>query len=58
MNATLYTTEILRLAASLSEPRALDREDGTAEIRSKLVAVELALWRPVLVIGPGVRIQR
>jgi NifU-like protein involved in Fe-S cluster formation len=34
MNAPLYTTEILRLAASLSEPRALDREDGRAELRS------------------------
>lgn len=34
MNAPLYTTEILRLAASLSEPRALEREDGHAELRS------------------------
>ena len=34
MNAPLYTTEILRLAASLSEPRPLDREDGRAELRS------------------------
>jgi NifU-like protein involved in Fe-S cluster formation len=34
MSAALYTTEILRLAASLPEPRALDREDGRAEIRS------------------------
>ena len=34
MNAPLYTTEILRLAASLNEPRALDREDGRAELRS------------------------
>jgi NifU-like protein involved in Fe-S cluster formation len=34
MNAPLYTTEILRLAASLSEPRDLDREDGKAELRS------------------------
>lgn len=30
----LYTTEILRLAASLAEPRALDREDGRAAARS------------------------
>jgi NifU-like protein involved in Fe-S cluster formation len=35
MNAPLYTTEILRLAASLSEPRALGREDGRAERRSR-----------------------
>jgi NifU-like protein involved in Fe-S cluster formation len=34
MNAPLYTTEILRLAASLEEPRALEREDGRAEVRS------------------------
>jgi NifU-like protein involved in Fe-S cluster formation len=34
MNAPLYTTEILRLAASLAEPRRLDREDGRAELRS------------------------
>ena len=34
MNAPLYTTEILRLAASLSEPRDLQREDGRAEVRS------------------------
>ena len=34
MNAPLYTTEILRLAASLGMPRALEREDGRAELRS------------------------
>ena len=34
MNAPLYTTEILRLAASLAEPRELEREDGRAELRS------------------------
>jgi NifU-like protein involved in Fe-S cluster formation len=34
MNVPLYTTEILRLAASLSEPMALEREDGRAEMRS------------------------
>jgi NifU-like protein involved in Fe-S cluster formation len=34
MNAPLYTTEILRLAASLEEPRRLAREDGRAEARS------------------------
>ena len=34
MNAPLYTTEILRLAASLSGPTPLDREDGRAELRS------------------------
>jgi NifU-like protein involved in Fe-S cluster formation len=34
MTEALYTTEILRLAASLSEPHPLDREDGSAEVRS------------------------
>lgn len=34
MNVPLYTTEILRLAASLSAPRELDRVDGSAEQRS------------------------
>ena len=34
MNAPLYTTEILRLAASLPAPHPLDREDGRAEMRS------------------------
>jgi NifU-like protein involved in Fe-S cluster formation len=34
MNAPLYTTEILRLAASLEPPRDLLREDGHAELRS------------------------
>lgn len=34
MNAPLYTTEILRLAATLAEPQRLAREDGAAELRS------------------------
>ena len=34
MNAPLYTTEILRLAASLPEPAALEHVDGFAEERS------------------------
>jgi NifU-like protein involved in Fe-S cluster formation len=34
MNAPLYTTEILRLAASLPEPNALERVDVAAEARS------------------------
>ena len=34
MNAPLYTTEILRLAASLAEPCELEREDRRAELRS------------------------
>ena len=34
MNAPLYTTEILRLAASLPEPQQLARVDGAASERS------------------------
>ena len=34
MNAPLYTTEILRLAASLPEPHELGRVDGAAQERS------------------------
>jgi NifU-like protein involved in Fe-S cluster formation len=34
MNVHLYTTEILRLAASLPEPAPLERVDGSADERS------------------------
>ena len=34
MTGPVYTTKILRLAASLQEPKALEREDGRAEVRS------------------------
>ena len=34
MNAPLYTVEILRLAATLPEPRSLDRIDGSSSQRS------------------------
>lgn len=43
MNRPLYTTEILRLAASLSEPRDLEREDGRAELRSPTCGSRIAL---------------
>ena len=47
MNAPLYTTEILRLAASLPEPRELKRVDGSATQRSptcgSIVSVEVQL---------------
>jgi NifU-like protein involved in Fe-S cluster formation len=43
VNAPLYTTEILRLAASLGDPRALDREDGRAEIRSPTCGSRVSL---------------
>ena len=34
MNAPVYTTQILRLASSLSGPGLLERTDGSAELRS------------------------
>lgn len=43
MSTPLYTTEILRLAASLSEPRALEREDGRAELRSPTCGSRISL---------------
>ena len=43
MNAPLYTTEILRLAASLREPHALEREDGRAELRSPTCGSRITL---------------
>ena len=42
MNAPLYTTEILRLAASLGGPRELEREDGRAELRSPTCGSRIA----------------
>ena len=43
MTAPLYTTEILRLAASLQEPHELEREDGRAELRSPTCGSRIAL---------------
>ena len=43
MNAPLYTTEILRLAASLPEPRELEREDGCAQVRSPTCGSRIGL---------------
>src|SRR5438309_1187792 len=34
MTRPLYTTELLRLAASLGDPHPLEREDGCSEVRS------------------------
>jgi NifU-like protein involved in Fe-S cluster formation len=39
----LYTTEILRLAATLREPCALEREDGKAELRSPTCGSRIAI---------------
>ena len=38
----IYTIEILRLAASLAEPRALERVDGRAEARSPACGSRIA----------------
>jgi NifU-like protein involved in Fe-S cluster formation len=43
MNTPAYTTEILRLAASLGEPRELEREDGRAELRSPTCGSRITL---------------
>jgi len=43
VNAPLYTTEILRLAASLNEPHALEREDGRSELRSPTCGSRISL---------------
>lgn len=43
MNAPLYTTDILRLAASLQEERELGREDGRAELRSPTCGSRITL---------------
>ena len=42
MTAPLYTTEILRLAASLGEPHELERVDGRAELRSPTCGSRIA----------------
>jgi NifU-like protein involved in Fe-S cluster formation len=43
MTTALYTTEILRLAASLQEPHALGHEDGRAELRSPTCGSKISL---------------
>jgi len=43
MNAPLYTTEILRLAASLPAPRQLDRVEGVSQQRSPTCGSTLRL---------------
>jgi NifU-like protein involved in Fe-S cluster formation len=60
MSTPLYTTEILRLAASLQEMRELEREDGRAEVRSPTcgsritIAVQLDADRRVHMIAQQV----
>ena len=43
MKEPVYTTEILRLAASLGDPCELEREDGRAEIRSPTCGSRISL---------------
>jgi len=43
MTEPLYTTEILRLAASLNEPHELEHEDGRAELRSPTCGSQITL---------------
>jgi NifU-like protein involved in Fe-S cluster formation len=43
MTEPLYTTEILRLAASLGDPHMLEREDGRAELRSPTCGSRISL---------------
>ena len=60
MSRPLYTTEILRLAASLQEMRELDREDGRAELKSPTcgsritIAVQLDEERRIATISQQV----
>jgi len=43
MTSPAYTTEILRLAASLTEAHPLEREDGRAELRSPTCGSRIAI---------------
>ena len=43
MTEPLYTTEILRLAASIDDPHPLQREDGRAELRSPTCGSRITL---------------
>jgi len=55
MSAPLYTTEILRLAASLGEPHELEREAGRAELRSPTCGSRIVL---AVQLDQGRRIER
>jgi len=61
MNAPLYTTEILRLAASLSDPRDLQDADGRAELRSltcgSRIATSVKLDEQGRVVAVGQRVH-
>ena len=55
MNAPLYTTEILRLAASLPGPHVLSHEDGRAELRSPTCGSRITL---AVQLDPEGRVDR
>ena len=55
MSSPLYTTEILRLAASLQEPHPLEREDGRAELRSPTCGSRISLC---VQLDPDRRVER
>jgi len=55
MTERLYTTEILRLAASLDEPQVLEREDGRAELQSRTCGSQINL---VVQLDEQRRVQR
>jgi NifU-like protein involved in Fe-S cluster formation len=55
MRDPLYTTEILRLAASLDDPQQLEREDGRAELRSPTCGSRISL---TVQIDDGRRVER
>lgn len=43
MATPLYTTDVLRLAASLSDPHLLEHEDGRADVRSQTCGSRILL---------------
>jgi len=55
MSAPLYTTEILRLAASLGDPHDLQREDGRADLRSPTCGSRIVL---AVQLDDGRRVER
>jgi NifU-like protein involved in Fe-S cluster formation len=61
LSEPVYTTEVLRLAASLQEPKVLERVDGQAEVRSPTcgslikVAVHLDDERRILAVSQTVQ---
>lgn len=55
MSSPLYTTEILRLAASLQEPHPLSHEDGRAELRSPTCGSRISLS---VQLDPDRRVER